>query len=230
MSTTSAIQEDVADGVERGTVIRAVVLSDIHAAVERGSGETHVAQHAHDNALTAARPYLADRVRRANMVLCPGDLIHRGQPEPMEWVWRELHGVAGDLGATLIGSVGNHDLLQKPTGGQEPEQTLRALAPPFPNADDGCVTSYWAHHYGVVQTDTWRVISLNTCCLHGGFDPDEAQHGRLMPYSLPRVKEFLKSTDSHPTGEHLHAPPPPAGVVAWWRAQDAAPARRRRPH
>jgi len=187
-----------------GTVrdrVRVVVLSDIHATTEADI-QTHVAQATATtpkvNALTAVRPFLAEQVGSADLLLCPGDLVHRGDPGPMEWVWRELHTIATDLGAVVIGSVGNHDLLQKPTGGQEPQQNLRRLSPPFPYDNKTCVRTYWSDSFGVVETLDWRVISLNSCNRHGGFDLEEIDHGRLKPECLPGISEYLETASAHP--------------------------------
>lgn len=184
----------------RSEIVRAVVISDIHATFDAKEAETHVAQATapDGNALTAARTFLAERIESAHMLLCPGDMVHRGDPKPMDWVWRELQQVATDLGATLVGTVGNHDLLRKPKGAQEPQQELRRLLPPFPYDDDLVVKTYWADHFGVVETSDWRVVTVNTCCQHGGFDQKEAEFGRLMPYCLPAISAFLEEADSHP--------------------------------
>jgi hypothetical protein len=184
-----------------GTV-RAVVISDIHASMKPVAGETHVAQataaNGQENPLTGARAFLADQIGAADLILCPGDMVHRGDPNPMDWVWQELQGIASELGAVLVGSAGNHDLLAKPKGGHEPQEKLRALRPFFPHVERDCVLTYWSEHFAVVESERFRVISLNTCCTHGGFDQSEGKHGRLKDYSLDAVREHLKGAASHP--------------------------------
>lgn len=182
-------------------VVRAVVLGDIHATAEPGP-QTHVAkataQDADGNALTAAGPYLAKSPGSADLLLCPGDLVHRGDTGPMEWVWGELHAIAERLGAVVVGSAGNHDLLHEPKGGQEPQGDLRRLAPTFPYDDQTCVRAYWADSFGVVETSAWRVISLNSCSGHGGFNQDENNHGWLKEQCLPGISDYLDSASTHP--------------------------------
>jgi hypothetical protein len=182
-------------------VVRAIVLSDIHATVDVNAA-THVAEATanarNGNALSAARPYLSEHVSEADLVLCPGDLVHRGDPSPMDWVWRELHSIADSLGATVIGSVGNHDLLTQPRDGDEPSQNLRALHPLFPHDESTVVRCYWADSFGVIETPDWRVISLNSCYIHGGFDQGEIRHGRLKEQCLPGIEQYLDNADGHP--------------------------------
>ena len=187
-------------------VVRAVVLSDIHATLEPAEDETHVAKSSAElrdgNALTAARAYLSKHFGGehggAQLLLCPGDMVHRGDPAPMEWVWQELHGIAADLGAVLIGAVQNHDLVREPERGKEAQETLRSLSPKFPHADNDCRKSYWADAFGVLEGENWRVLSLNSCALHGGFDQGEADFGRLMPRCVQEMKEYFASADTSP--------------------------------
>jgi hypothetical protein len=203
MTVAATTEEEIAaEDPAPAARVRAVVLSDIHATVEPETGQTHVAKESaklkDGNALTAARAYLKDELGDADLVLCPGDMVHRGDPEPMKWVWEELHGIARDLGASLIGSVGNHDLLRKPEHGKEPTEELRLLKPKFPHGDQDCRQRYWADAFGVLEGENWRVLSLNTCATHGGFDQSEAEFGRLMERSHLEMQEYFASCPAGP--------------------------------
>jgi calcineurin-like phosphoesterase family protein len=182
--------------------VRAVVLSDIHATFKAEANRTHVAEatagEPRVNALTAARAVIRDNVGTADLLLCPGDLVHQGDGKPMKWVWRELQDCAHDLGAQLIGAVGNHDLLRKPRGTQEPAEMLRALQPRFPYEDDVSIKSYWSDNWAVTETSHWRVVTLNTCSRHGGYDPKVADCGMLMPYCIPGIEKYLAKAPTHP--------------------------------
>jgi 3',5'-cyclic AMP phosphodiesterase CpdA len=203
MTVAAPVEEEVAEeDTAQAARVRAVVLSDIHATVEPESSQTHVAKESaklkDGNALTNARAYLNDELGDADLVLCPGDMVHRGDPEPMKWVWEELHGIASDLGASLIGSVGNHDLLREPEHGKEPTEELRLLKPKFPHGDEGCRQRYWADAFGVLEGEHWRVLSLNTCATHGGFDQSEVDFGRLMKRSHLEMEEYFASRSDGP--------------------------------
>lgn len=181
--------------------VRMVVLSDIHAT-EAGDPRTNVAQStagdAKANALSAAREMMVSEFAPADVLLCPGDLVHGGETGPMKWVWEELHATAAGLGAYLVGTAGNHDLLREPTGPQTPFDGLRRLDPEFPCDDDSSVMSYWGHDFAIVQTSSWRVVTLNSCAQHGGFDKDETEHGRLRQFCLPRLEKYLDKLGGGP--------------------------------
>ncbi len=198
--TTAVTARPLAEAVESERV-RMVVFSDIHAT-QSGDPTTNVARSTvgdtKANALSAARELVVDRVGEADVLLCPGDLVHEGKTEPMGWVWEQLHATADALSAELVGAVGNHDLLLEPTGGQNAEDALRALAPEFPHPNQECVMSYWGHDFAVVETDRWRVASLNSCSGHGGFDRAEARHGRLKDFCLKKLGEHLEQLGPGP--------------------------------
>jgi 3',5'-cyclic AMP phosphodiesterase CpdA len=183
---------------EQTKVVRAVILSDIHATAE-GKPETNVNASAtgpEKNALDGARAKLLQELdgTGADIVLCPGDLVNGGKPEPIEWVWEQLLGLASDLGATLIGAAGNHDLLRKPTLGRWPFDPLRALEPPFPIGDKAQVNSYWANDFGVERGENWRLVTMNSCALHGGFNEQESDVGRFRKNCLNELAKSLENT------------------------------------
>lgn len=173
-------------------LIRIVVLSDIHATAV-GSSESSVAQAtAADlsaNALVAARALLLEKFGHADLVLCPGDLVHRGDDAPLGWVWDQLHAIASELGAKLVACVGNHDLTRKPSDGRSPFDPLRALKPKFPAP--GVHQSFWSDDHAIVTGPGWRVVALNTCALHGGYDPDESEHGAMHANAIAELRDSL---------------------------------------
>lgn len=179
-------------------LVRAVVISDIHASIEVDP-ETIVAQataaHPDQNPLVALRPFLRQHVSCADIVICPGDLVNRGEIGPIDWVWSELHQIASDLGAKLVGTAGNHDLLLKPVAADRAEKGLRNLAPRFPHDETTSVDTYWAHQLAIVREANWRVVAINSCSHYGGYDPDENNHGRLTAYCQSELPDRLDATD-----------------------------------
>jgi hypothetical protein len=171
--------------------IRMVVVSDIHATAQSDPASNVAEATAADleaNALTAACSFLPTVAAGADCVICPGDFVHRGQTGPMDWVWRELHGLATALDAPLVATAGNHDVLLRPKGPDKPNKALRALRPKFPYDDRDCVAAYWAHDFAIVAERDWRILSLNSSAHLGFWDESEAEHGRLgrdCPEELP---------------------------------------------
>jgi len=183
---------------KRAPVVRAVILSDIHATAD-GKPETNVnasATGAEKNALDGASEKLLQVLDGAgvDLVLCPGDLIHGGKPEPIGWVWERLLDLASDLGAMLIGATGNHDLLRKPTLGKSPFDPLRALEPPFPIGNETQLNSYWANDFGVERGNNWQLVTMNSCALHGGFNEEETEVGRFRESCLKELSRSLENT------------------------------------
>ncbi len=186
-------------GAEGETNVRMVVLSDIHAT-ESGDPFTNVAKSTSNdelaNSLIGARSKLAGEVERADVLICPGDLVDGGVTDSMGWVWEVLHEIADDLGAHLIGTAGNHDMLLEPTGGDKQEKSLRALRPKFPHDEAQCVSSHWAHQLAVVEADRWRVLSINSSAMLGGYDESEAKHGRFTRDCFEELSQVLENAQS----------------------------------
>jgi metallophosphoesterase superfamily enzyme len=188
-----------AETAELPTVsLRALVISDIHATID-ADPQTIVAEATaadpDQNALAALPPFLSEHVGSVDLVLCPGDMVHRGQIAPIEWVWRELHRIADDLGAQLIGTAGNHDLLLNPVGPDTAEKGLRDLDPRFPHHEPGCIDTYWAHHFAIVRGEGWRVLAINSSAYLGGYDASENKHGRFDRYCERELPKRLCATD-----------------------------------
>jgi hypothetical protein len=173
-----------------------VVLSDIHATQDK-SLESVVARDtagdAEKNALSGAQELLKSEIGEADLLLCPGDLVDRGATDLMDWVWKELHATADALGATLVATAGNHDMLREPEPHETPSDALRDLSPKFPNDAAHCTDAYWGQDLAIVESGHWRVVSLNSCGQHGGFNESENERGRLRKFCLKELKERLDS-------------------------------------
>lgn len=173
---------------------RAVVVSDIHATVEK-SDETHVATKSakamDQNALTSIGPYLKDKIIEADLLICPGDLIHRGNSAPMKWVWKELNKLADQLGAALLSTAGNHDMaLLDPKPGVKPSSALRKLEPKFPTADTDEANAYWANGFTILKRGSARILLLNSSD-DLAFNEKERDHGRFGADCEQELREAL---------------------------------------
>jgi hypothetical protein len=174
--------------------LRMAVISDIHATT-KGDPLTNVAKStAKDptkNALTAIRELLPVVAPEVNLIVCPGDLVNGGKTEPMKWVWKQLHELSTAVGASLIATVGNHDLLLKPEGADKADKELRRLKPKFPHPQDGCAETYWAYDYAIIAEANWRVVTINSSCQLGSYDQSESKHGRLSRECMLELPEKL---------------------------------------
>lgn len=198
MTLPIAVDELAFVPAQAAGVVRAVILSDVHA-VPTGAGFHVAADTAGDptaNALTAARQAFVDRGLQADLLICPGDLVHQGDVAPMQWVWTELEGMASDIGASLIGTVGNHDLEQKPQN-RTPQEALRILAPEFPVLGSRPRwQEYWSEGFTCVDSGDgrWQVVTVDSCP-HHGYDPLNDERGQLRPTTLQQLGTVLDARE-----------------------------------
>jgi hypothetical protein len=201
--TQPALEAEVATAA-RTPRIRMVVVSDIHAT-ESGTPLTNVARSTAEepkmNALTGARELLPAVADGTDCIVCPGDLVDRGNTGPMSWVWKELHELGADLDAPLVATAGNHDMALEAEGAERPSSALRELDPKFPFAEQACVDTYWAHDFAIVSGEHWRVLSINSSAQLGYYDASEADHGR---FSRPCLTELPARLDSVGTGKTVN--------------------------
>jgi hypothetical protein len=201
---TQPALEVAADPPVAAPRIRMVVVSDIHAT-ESGTPLTNVARSTAEeptqNALTGARAFLPEAAAGADCIICPGDLVDKGNTGPMGWVWKELHDLAADLDAPLVATAGNHDMALKAEGAERPSTALRELEPKFPFAEQACVDTYWAHDFAIVSGESWRVLSINSSAQLGYYDLSEAHHGR---FSRPCLAELPARLDVVGTGKAVN--------------------------
>jgi len=175
-------------------IVRVVVVSDLHA-VPTGAGSViaeDTAGNVRQNALTAATDLLVSKRIKADVLACPGDLIDIGVAKPLPWVWDELQRMATELGASLVASVGNHDLDRRPAPSTGPQTSLRALRPRFPGPGPLDPTKYWGDGFTSCRSTDgrWRVITVDTCQLVG-YHPENEQWGVLREDTLELLEEFL---------------------------------------
>jgi hypothetical protein len=67
---------------------------------------------------------------------------------------------------------------------------LKALTPSFPLGDDRSDDRYWARAYVIKDTDSFRLVLLNSSAYHGN-TPTEKNHGRIDKQTLDDLKRDL---------------------------------------
>ena len=123
---------------------RFLILSDIHACDE-DPASSHAPSYvsSFNSAATARLDPLSDLTRvfaedasNPDYILCAGDITNRSSPSAFNYAWGRLHGLAADLGAQLIATVGNHDLDSRFQANKfDPRGYAMSLEPPLPVAD-----------------------------------------------------------------------------------------------
>jgi hypothetical protein len=175
--------------------VRMIVISDIHAT-SSGAPLTNVAESTeadpNQNALVAACELLPRVAAGADAIICPGDMVDRGNTRPMRWVWGKLQELARALDAPLVATVGNHDVALTAMGAEKPTSPLRDLDPRFPHPEQTCLDAYWANDFGIVASEDWRILTVNSCSHLGFYDTSELEHGRISRVCMRELPRRLE--------------------------------------
>jgi len=127
----------------------------------------------------------------ADLLLCPGDLVHQACRSSLPKVWKELNDLAILLGVShTIATAGNHDVdsrLQYTS--YDPNEGLKTLQPGFPTNDLTLKRQYWADHFFFFQHDYLRLLVLNSSAYHT--NKDEIEHGRISNNTLKGISNEL---------------------------------------
>lgn len=184
--------------------VRIAILSDLHfASSKEGEGETHIildqqtiAKHNpyHDVVELISRSEL-----RADIVLCPGDITFQADQGALKAAWAAIQDISSKLGAEhIFAATGNHDICSR-DGSSAPEiwEYLKQLSPryPSPSASEMQYLHYWAEHFSIFESDSFRVVSLNSCNCHSR-GPAEWGNGRVTDYTISQIERELDKTKS----------------------------------
>lgn len=135
---------------------------------------------------------------KADILLCPGDMTDRADPDGVKYVWRHLNDAAVQLGASLTAAtVGNHDLDSRGrTLAEDPKELLQQLTPLYPLPNEQLNDQYWANHFTVHQTQTYSLVLLNTCSKHTS--ESELERGYISTHTLNKLGKRLASLTRTP--------------------------------
>ena len=101
--------------------------------------------------------------RAPDLILCPGDLADKADPDALSDVWRRLNDLSKQLDASLVATVGNHDMDSRGAFDVDPKAQLVSLEPPFPTGESKGRSNYWTYDLATVVSDRWRIVTLNSC-------------------------------------------------------------------
>jgi predicted phosphodiesterase len=188
--------------------LSALIISDLHAVNDQdGSGGTsHVRMtqrgQAQLNPLDALRELVRDGTISADLVLCPGDLTDRADPEALAYAWAELVDIADALGAPLIATTGNHDVDSRHVrSDHDTLGQLLSLDPHFPALDYNTANEFFARQFTTIEDGSTRVLVVDTCHFHRD-RKEEITRGRLAKRTVRAIAERLGAPDA--PGERLN--------------------------
>jgi len=147
------------------TSIRIAIMSDIHAD-ENDNGDTRIFP---EPPLVIRRQFpmsdldqlIASNNLTADYLLLPGDTANRANADGLRYGWRRAHAVATALGARLIATAGNHDVVTR-SPSSDKWSLLKGLLPSFPSGDLAIDRQYWEKGWCVVEEADHRILVLDS--------------------------------------------------------------------
>lgn len=189
-------------------MVQIALLSDLHAYSEdRTPSPSRLGLHS-SQAFPNQHPIagLLDLVSknptvRADYLMCAGDMCDRADPSAVKYVWSELEKVRNQLNAKhLFATAGNHDIDSRySTTPFDPKGILQQLRPHFPGLDESFSDRFWARNFAVHESDSIRIVILNTCAFHGygkATEKPEFLNGRISNETIERMREYLQQVEA----------------------------------
>lgn len=105
--------------------------------------------------------FVVDRALNVDVLVAPGDIANQADTIGLQYAWRKLNGLASALGAELVGSPGNHDVI---THSEAPDRTvmLRNLLPTFPTGIADKDEEFWQDGFCIIENSSHRLLILNS--------------------------------------------------------------------
>lgn len=191
--------------VNSSSELRIAVVSDLHAYAPQGDGpapshlditlsENEPGQHP----IAGLRKLIQDNKLATDLLLCAGDLGDKANIAGIQYAWKAIHQIGGELGSKLIAATsGNHDLDSRYIHSFDAKGTLLGLTPSYPFQDEHLSNKYWAKNFAICNGDTYRLVVLNSSAYHGMHD-GEFEHGRIADSTLNFLTQELSIQDPKP--------------------------------
>lgn len=205
---------------EKGT-FKIAVLSDLHIV----SSDHLVVTDSHlkigvdaiENSidpLSHLKKLIGEKNLTANLVLSPGDLGNKADPDGFRYAWQQIHDVGKLLKADQVfGTCGNHDVDSKLLhNGFDCIEAMQSVIPNFPFNSDDLNNKFWARKYAIFDGGHYRLLIFNSSGFHGG-SALEANHGRISNWTLSQIEKDLSAVENPPPiniflcHHHPHAVP-----------------------
>lgn len=188
---------------------RFLLISDIHACdVDPGTSRapSYVSSF-RSSSFTRIDPIaelenlIHEEELRPDCILCPGDITNKSQPDPFGYAWKRLQELASKCGATLIATVGNHDVDSRyKSNAFDPKGFAMSLNPSIPTPERIHFLEYWAENFTSVSVESCNIVVVNTAAFHGSGKnaASEIQHGRISDATLVQLRKKVASLPGAP--------------------------------
>ena len=116
--------------------IKIAIISDLHCKHSSSEGATKstllysddITGTAMTNPIKALKELINDREIETQILLCPGDIADKADPQGLTSGWGYLEAIQKSLKADLlIATIGNHDVNVKCAADQDPNEALTVL-------------------------------------------------------------------------------------------------------
>jgi len=182
-----------------GESLRIAVMSDLHVFTQADPGKAPSYLRTQENVpnplenpLHSLELLVSTEPLKADLLLSPGDLCDRADPQALQFGWQKVKDIADKLGAKLVvGTVGNHDVDSSHLNEIDAWAGLKRL-PDYPTDDESLSNEYWARHFTVLHNTAkdYRLVVLNSSAYHGQIDI-EKNHGRVNDQTLRELNTKL---------------------------------------
>ena len=121
-----------------------------------------------NNPIKALKKLLLDEEIKCDIVLCPGDIADKADPQGLATGWTYLEQVQkATKSELLVATVGNHDVNVKCPDGEDPNKTLKNLDTNYPVPYENKIQSqYWEKDYCLVKHKRTLILVFNSCHSH----------------------------------------------------------------
>lgn len=186
------------------TTLKLLVLSDIHAA-QSLTDWSHVTVEPPTAAPTTQplgdlRHFVEASSLTCDFIVVPGDIADQADAAGLQYAWLVLHELARNLGAELIASPGNHDVVTHSYIADR-SAILKNLRPTFPTGNEVQDEKFWEDGYVILERDDFRFVILNST--HDF--PDFPEGGKQSPDWGAYLTELDRATFSEGVEQRLRS-------------------------
>jgi 3',5'-cyclic AMP phosphodiesterase CpdA len=182
--------------------LKLLIVSDLHIQPKLKKNTTYVQINdtSSINPLKSIIKTLSDERIKPDIVVCPGDIGDKADPDALKYGWQKLVQLTQKVKAgKLIATAGNHDIDSRFANSKwDPLENVKALRPYFPVNSQSKHHQYWSKHFVVLDGESARFVILNSCAYHS-YSGKETDHGRIAPATLSAIRDdLIKLQSRHP--------------------------------
>lgn len=178
------------------TKLSLAVLSDLHVGSSQDSESSYsfvTAGPSSVDPLSNLLEHVKNESLSADYLLVPGDIADKADAHGMAHGWRMAHAIAKELGATVLGVPGNHDVVTR-SEAEDPRAALKLLSPSLPTGYEAEDATFWSQGWVLLERHDHRFLLIDSTF---GFPeyPDGGSSSPGWTEYLARLERGVISTD-----------------------------------